>query len=72
MTFLQLAFICDQYGSVPAALRLPLQVLGVNGKSSSITEFTLYEGFIKSAVSEETHVISVNARRTIATKVVSR
>ncbi|XP_023685296.2 microsomal triglyceride transfer protein large subunit [Paramormyrops kingsleyae] len=47
-------------------------VLGVNGKSSSITEFTLHEGFIKSAVSEETHIISVNARRTIATKVVSR
>ncbi|XP_048852055.1 microsomal triglyceride transfer protein large subunit [Brienomyrus brachyistius] len=47
-------------------------VLGVSGKSSSITEFTLHEGFIKSAVSEETHIISVNARRTIATKVVSR
>ncbi|KAJ8271292.1 hypothetical protein COCON_G00101510 [Conger conger] len=48
------------------------QVLGVSQRSSSVTEFTLEDGFIKSAVSEETHVLSVNVRRTAATKVVSR
>uniref|UniRef100_A0A8C9WTI7 Microsomal triglyceride transfer protein n=1 Tax=Scleropages formosus TaxID=113540 RepID=A0A8C9WTI7_SCLFO len=48
------------------------QVLGVKTKSSSVTEFTLQEGFIKSVVSEETHVTSVNARHRTATKVVSR
>ncbi|XP_035272820.1 microsomal triglyceride transfer protein large subunit [Anguilla anguilla] len=48
------------------------QVLGVSGKSSSITEFTLEDGFVKTAVSEETHVLSVNARHSAAAKVVSR
>ncbi|KAM9856821.1 microsomal triglyceride transfer protein large subunit [Aulostomus maculatus] len=48
------------------------QVLGVTRKSSSVTAFTLEDGFIRSAVAEETHTLSVNARRTAATKVVSR
>ncbi|XP_036373167.1 microsomal triglyceride transfer protein large subunit [Megalops cyprinoides] len=48
------------------------KVLGVTGKSSSLTEFTLEDGFIKSVVSEETHVLSLNARSNTAAKVVSR
>ncbi|XP_030644216.1 microsomal triglyceride transfer protein large subunit isoform X2 [Chanos chanos] len=48
------------------------QVLGVSGKSSSATVITLRDSFIESAVSEETYVLSVNARHTTATKVTSR
>ncbi|XP_029913792.1 microsomal triglyceride transfer protein large subunit [Myripristis murdjan] len=48
------------------------QVLGVSKKASSVTVFTLEDGFIKSAVAEETHTLSVNARRSTAAKVVSR
>ncbi|KAM6972716.1 microsomal triglyceride transfer protein large subunit [Aplochiton taeniatus] len=47
-------------------------VMGVSGKSSSVTVFTLEDGFIKSAVAEETHILAANARRTTAAKVVSR
>ena len=49
-----------------------LQVLGVSKKSSSFTVFTLEDGFIRSAVAEETHSLAVNARRSAAAKVVSR
>ncbi|KAL1023451.1 hypothetical protein UPYG_G00040990 [Umbra pygmaea] len=49
-----------------------IQVLGVSGVSSSVTVFTFDDGFIKSAVSEETHLLAVNARRSTAAKVVSR
>ncbi|XP_076001752.1 microsomal triglyceride transfer protein large subunit [Genypterus blacodes] len=48
------------------------QVLGVNRKSSSVTVFTLEDGFVKSAVAEETHTVTLNARRSTAAKVVSR
>ncbi|XP_051939390.1 microsomal triglyceride transfer protein large subunit [Hippocampus zosterae] len=48
------------------------QVLGVTRKSSSITVFTLEDGFIRSAVSEERHSLAVNAHRSAAAKVVSR
>ncbi|XP_019732313.1 microsomal triglyceride transfer protein large subunit [Hippocampus comes] len=48
------------------------QVLGVTRKSSSITVFTLEDGFIRSAVSEERHSLAVNAHRSSAAKVVSR
>uniref|UniRef100_A0A671WZG5 Microsomal triglyceride transfer protein n=1 Tax=Sparus aurata TaxID=8175 RepID=A0A671WZG5_SPAAU len=48
------------------------QVLGVSKKSSSVTVFTLEDGFIRSAVAEETHSLAVNARRSAAAKVVSR
>ncbi|XP_028256698.1 microsomal triglyceride transfer protein large subunit [Parambassis ranga] len=48
------------------------KALGVSRKSSSITVFTLEDGFIRSAVAEETHSVTVNARRTAAAKVVSR
>lgn len=41
-------------------------------KSSSVTVFTLEDGFIRSAVAEETHSLAVNARRSTAAKVVSR
>lgn len=41
-------------------------------KSSSVTEFTFDNGFIRSAVAEETHSLGVNARRSVAAKVVSR
>ncbi|KAJ8001214.1 hypothetical protein DPEC_G00192010 [Dallia pectoralis] len=48
-----------------------IQVLGVSGESNSVTVFTLEDGFIKSAVAEETHVLAVSARRLTAAKVVS-
>lgn len=41
-------------------------------KSSSVTVFSLEDGFIHSAVAEETHTLAVNAHRSAATKVVSR
>ncbi|KAG7249839.1 hypothetical protein CRUP_033700, partial [Coryphaenoides rupestris] len=48
------------------------QVLGVNKKASSVTVFTLSDGFIESAEAEEVHILAANSRRTAATKVVSR
>ncbi|XP_069024396.1 microsomal triglyceride transfer protein large subunit [Embiotoca jacksoni] len=48
------------------------EVLGVSRKSSSVTAFTLADGFIRSAVAEETHSVAANAHRTIAAKVISR
>lgn len=48
------------------------QVLGVSRKSSSVTVFTLADGFIRSAVAEETHSLAVNAHRSAAAQVVSR
>ncbi|KAI5630478.1 microsomal triglyceride transfer protein large subunit precursor, partial [Silurus asotus] len=47
------------------------QVLGVGEKSSSETLITLKDGFIKSAVTKETHILSINARHTTAAKVLS-
>lgn len=41
-------------------------------RSSSVTVFTLQDGFIRSAVAEETHSLAVNARRSTAAKVVSK
>ncbi|XP_023854103.1 microsomal triglyceride transfer protein large subunit [Salvelinus sp. IW2-2015] len=49
-----------------------IEVLGVSGESSSVTVFTLEDGFIKSAIAKETHILAVNARRTTAAKIVSR
>uniref|UniRef100_A0AAR2L2W0 Vitellogenin domain-containing protein n=1 Tax=Pygocentrus nattereri TaxID=42514 RepID=A0AAR2L2W0_PYGNA len=48
------------------------QVLGVSEKSTSVTVITLQDGFIKSAVAEETHVLSTNAHQTTAAKILSR
>ncbi|XP_049575529.1 microsomal triglyceride transfer protein large subunit isoform X1 [Syngnathus scovelli] len=48
------------------------QVMGVTRKSSSVTVFTLEDGFIRSAVAEENHWMIVNAHRSSAAKVVSR
>ncbi|KAL6110713.1 mttp [Pungitius sinensis] len=48
------------------------QVFGVSRKSSSVTTFTLEDGFIRSAVAEETHSLTVNARRSAAARVLSR
>ncbi|XP_063331349.1 microsomal triglyceride transfer protein large subunit isoform X2 [Pelmatolapia mariae] len=48
------------------------KVLGVSRKSSSVTVFTLENGFIRSAEAEETHSLAVNARRSVAAKVMSR
>ncbi|XP_016890763.1 microsomal triglyceride transfer protein large subunit [Cynoglossus semilaevis] len=48
------------------------QVLGVNRKSRSVTVFTLEDGFIRSAVAEESHGLAVNVRRSVSAKVLSR
>ncbi|MGH0174486.1 UNVERIFIED_CONTAM: hypothetical protein FKN15_068121 [Acipenser sinensis] len=48
------------------------KVLGVSSKSTSATVFTLEEGFIKSAHSEENHLLSVNVRQAIAAKIISK
>ncbi|KAK2817088.1 hypothetical protein Q5P01_025279 [Channa striata] len=48
------------------------KVLGVSSKSSSVTVFTLEDGFIRSAVADETHSLAVNAQTSTAAKVVSR
>ncbi|GAA6088871.1 microsomal triglyceride transfer protein large subunit [Tachysurus ichikawai] len=47
------------------------QVLGVSEISSSVTLITLQGSFIKSAVTKETHILSVNTRHTTAAKVLS-
>ncbi|CAL8288411.1 unnamed protein product [Arctogadus glacialis] len=48
------------------------QVLGVSKKASSVTSFTLSDGFIESAEAEEVHILAANSRRSAAVKVVSR
>ncbi|MGH0148145.1 UNVERIFIED_CONTAM: hypothetical protein FKN15_070013 [Acipenser sinensis] len=48
------------------------KVLGVSSKSTSATVFTLEGGFIKSAHSEENHLLSLNVRQAIAAKIVSK
>ncbi|XP_034544604.1 microsomal triglyceride transfer protein large subunit isoform X2 [Notolabrus celidotus] len=48
------------------------QVLGVSRKSSSVTTFTLEDGFIRTASAEEAHSLAVNTRRSAAAKVISR
>ncbi|CAL8332748.1 unnamed protein product [Lota lota] len=48
------------------------QVLGVNKKASSVTLFTLSDGFIESAEAEEVHILTANSRRSAAAKVISR
>lgn len=48
------------------------QVLGVSKKSSSVSVFTIEDGFIHLVVSEESHSLAVNARRSTAAKVESR
>ncbi|XP_012987560.1 microsomal triglyceride transfer protein large subunit [Esox lucius] len=62
----------DTCKSMETGFTTYIQVLGVTGKSSSVTVFTLEDGFIKSAVAEETHMLAVTARRQTAAKVVSR
>ncbi|XP_068178213.1 microsomal triglyceride transfer protein large subunit isoform X2 [Antennarius striatus] len=47
------------------------EVLGVNKESSSVTVFTVKDGFIHSAVAEETHSLAVNTHRSTTAKVVS-
>ncbi|XP_060771873.1 microsomal triglyceride transfer protein large subunit [Neoarius graeffei] len=47
------------------------QVLSVGEKSSSVTLITLQGSFIKSAVTKEMHILSVNARHTTAARVLS-
>lgn len=46
--------------------------MGVSKKSSSVSVFTLEDGFIQSAVSEEIYSLAVNAHRSTAAKVESR
>ncbi|CAN9510369.1 unnamed protein product [Ophioblennius macclurei] len=48
------------------------KVLGVSRDSSSVTAFTLDDGFIRSAVAEEFHSVAINTRRSTAAEVVSR
>ncbi|TSN95675.1 Microsomal triglyceride transfer protein [Bagarius yarrelli] len=48
-----------------------MEVLGVGEKSSSVTLITLEGSFIKSAVTKEMRVLSVNAHHTTAVKVLS-
>ncbi|XP_056441890.1 microsomal triglyceride transfer protein large subunit isoform X2 [Gadus chalcogrammus] len=48
------------------------QVLGVSKKASSVTSFTLSDGFIESAEAEEVHILAANSRRSAGVKVVSR
>uniref|UniRef100_A0A8C6T0R5 Microsomal triglyceride transfer protein n=1 Tax=Neogobius melanostomus TaxID=47308 RepID=A0A8C6T0R5_9GOBI len=48
------------------------KVLGVSKKASSVTVFTLEDGFIHSAVAEEAHSLAINAHRSTGAKVESR
>ncbi|KAG5285686.1 hypothetical protein AALO_G00006240 [Alosa alosa] len=48
------------------------QVLGVTTKSSSVTSITLENNFIKSAVAEEIHSLSMNAHHAVSARVTSR
>lgn len=47
-------------------------VLGVSGNCTLVTVITLEKGILKSAETEESHTLSVNARHTATTKVMSR
>lgn len=59
--------------SAPITNRLVcFKVLGVSKKSSSVAVFTLGDGFIQLAVSEESHSLAVNAHRSTGAKVESR
>ncbi|KAJ0050944.1 hypothetical protein NL108_009946, partial [Boleophthalmus pectinirostris] len=48
------------------------KVLGVSKKASSVTVFTIEDGFLRSAVAEESHSLTVNAHKSTGAKVVSR
>ncbi|XP_077461229.1 microsomal triglyceride transfer protein large subunit isoform X2 [Stigmatopora argus] len=48
------------------------EVLGVTRKSSSVTVFTIEDGFIHSAESQEKHLLIVNAHRSSSASVMSR
>lgn len=48
------------------------KVLGMSKKARSVTVFTLEDGFIHSAVAEETHSLATNAHRSTGAKVESR
>ncbi|KAG9342399.1 hypothetical protein JZ751_016401 [Albula glossodonta] len=58
----------DSCKTLEAGFTTHSQVLGVNQRSSSVTEFILEDGFVKSAVSKETHILSLNTRGSAATK----
>lgn len=47
-------------------------VLGVTSQSSSVTSITLENNFIKSALAEETHTLSVNVRHSMSARIMSR
>ncbi|XP_076584984.1 microsomal triglyceride transfer protein large subunit [Chaetodon auriga] len=64
--------ILDTCTTAEAGFTTHSQVLGVSKKSSSVTVFRLEDGFIRSAVAEETHSLAVNAHKSAAAKVVSR
>ncbi|XP_068445129.1 microsomal triglyceride transfer protein large subunit [Clinocottus analis] len=64
--------ILDTCKTVETGFTTHSQVFGVSRKSSSVTTFTLEDGFIRSAVAEETHIMAVNTRRSTAAKVISR
>ncbi|XP_077461230.1 microsomal triglyceride transfer protein large subunit isoform X3 [Stigmatopora argus] len=49
-----------------------IEVLGVTRKSSSVTVFTIEDGFIHSAESQEKHLLIVNAHRSSSASVMSR
>ncbi|KAL2098111.1 hypothetical protein ACEWY4_007318 [Coilia grayii] len=48
------------------------QVLGITSKSSSVTSITLENNFIKSAVAEEIHSLSINVRHSMSARIISR
>ncbi|XP_063075559.1 microsomal triglyceride transfer protein large subunit [Engraulis encrasicolus] len=47
-------------------------VLGITSQSSSVTSITLENNFIKSAVTEEMHSLSVNVRHSMSARIISR
>ncbi|KAK7929236.1 hypothetical protein WMY93_005631 [Mugilogobius chulae] len=46
--------------------------VGVSKKASSVTIFTIEDGFLRSVVAEEAHSLTVNAHKSTSAKVVSR
>ncbi|XP_072318904.1 microsomal triglyceride transfer protein large subunit isoform X1 [Eucyclogobius newberryi] len=64
--------ILDTCKTPETGFTLHSKVLGVSKKASSVTTFTIEDGFLRSAVAEEAHSLSVNAHKSTGAKVVSR
>uniref|UniRef100_A0AAV2LLX7 Vitellogenin domain-containing protein n=1 Tax=Knipowitschia caucasica TaxID=637954 RepID=A0AAV2LLX7_KNICA len=64
--------ILDSCKTPETGFTTPSKVLGVSKKASSVTSFTIEDGFLRSVAAEEVHSLSVNSHKSTGAKVVSR